>query len=89
MNHQPNRHSVPTNAAPGAAAASWSRLIDTTVVQVEADAMVSGPALLLRPWRPADAAAPVEMYRDDGLRRWTSAAVADTDPSLVARSLPT
>lgn len=40
-------------------------------------AMPSAPGLLLRPWRPADAAELVELYRDESLRRWTSRAIDD------------
>ncbi|WP_425264275.1 GNAT family N-acetyltransferase [Streptomyces bungoensis] len=46
-------------------------------VSLDVAAGASGPALLLRPWGPADAGALVEAYRDDALRRWTSAVVAD------------
>ncbi|KAK1183745.1 GNAT family N-acetyltransferase [Streptomyces sp. NBS 14/10] len=44
---------------------------------LEAEATSSAPALVLRPWGPADAADLVEVYRDDVLRRWTSSAVDD------------
>ncbi|MFI1568610.1 GNAT family N-acetyltransferase [Streptomyces sp. NPDC020490] len=44
---------------------------------LRAPATPSAPALLLRPWRPADAAALVDVFRDDALRHWTSAAVRD------------
>ncbi|SOD86909.1 GNAT family N-acetyltransferase [Streptomyces sp. Ag109_G2-15] len=43
--------------------------------RLEVAATPTGPALLLRPWCPADAAALVEAYRDDALRRWTSGVV--------------
>ncbi|ADI05159.1 putative acetyltransferase [Streptomyces bingchenggensis BCW-1] len=46
-------------------------------VRLEAQATSSAPALVLRPWGPADAADLVELYRDDVLRRWTSSAVDD------------
>ncbi|MGK5691378.1 GNAT family N-acetyltransferase [Streptomyces sp. URMC 128] len=42
-----------------------------------AAATASAPALLLRPWRPADAADLVGLYRDEAMRRWVSAAVHD------------
>ncbi|MFJ5971570.1 GNAT family N-acetyltransferase [Streptomyces sp. NPDC093060] len=45
--------------------------------RLEVAATPSGPALLLRPWCPGDAAALVEAYRDDALRRWTSGVVED------------
>ncbi|MCS0603136.1 GNAT family N-acetyltransferase [Streptomyces sp. LP11] len=45
--------------------------------RLEAAAEPPDPALVLRPWRPADAAELVEVCRDDGLRRWTSLAVDD------------
>ncbi|MFE0255718.1 GNAT family N-acetyltransferase [Streptomyces sp. NPDC059010] len=49
--------------------------------QLEAAATPSAPALVLRPWQPADAPALVELRRhdarDDALSRWTSSAVHD------------
>ncbi|MER8182854.1 GNAT family N-acetyltransferase [Kitasatospora sp. NPDC094015] len=42
-----------------------------------AAATPSGPALVLRPWGPADAADLVGLARDEALRRWTSFAVHD------------
>ncbi|MFD5798964.1 GNAT family N-acetyltransferase [Streptomyces diastatochromogenes] len=48
-----------------------------TTARLEVAATPSGPALLLRPWCPADAAALVEAYRDDALRRWSSEVVED------------
>ncbi|MEU1402327.1 GNAT family N-acetyltransferase [Streptomyces sp. NPDC005728] len=48
-----------------------------SAARLEVAATPSDPALLLRPWRAADAAALAEAYRDDDLRRWTSAAVED------------
>lgn len=45
--------------------------------RLEAEATSAAPALVLRPWGPADAADLVELYRDDVLRRWTSSAVDD------------
>ncbi|WP_329018939.1 MULTISPECIES: GNAT family N-acetyltransferase [unclassified Streptomyces] len=51
-----------------------------TVVRVAAD---GGEALLLRPWRPEDAAELVLVQRGDtALRRWTGAAV-DDEPAAV------
>ncbi|MER5745112.1 GNAT family N-acetyltransferase [Streptomyces sp. NPDC002225] len=37
---------------------------------LRADATPSAPALLLRPWRPADVPALVDAFRDPVLRRW-------------------
>ncbi|MGW4346634.1 GNAT family N-acetyltransferase [Streptomyces sp. NPDC004690] len=51
--------------------------MEKIAVRLEAGATSSAPALVLRPWRPADAPGLVELYRDDALRRWTSAAVDD------------
>ncbi|MFF8729396.1 GNAT family N-acetyltransferase [Streptomyces sp. NPDC015171] len=51
--------------------------MDKSAVRLGADATPSAPALLLRPWSPADAAELVELYRDDTLRRWTSSALDD------------
>ncbi|MFD8423411.1 GNAT family N-acetyltransferase [Streptomyces sp. NPDC059466] len=51
--------------------------MDKIAARLEADATPSGPSLILRPWSPADTADLVELYRDDTLRRWTSAAVND------------
>ncbi|MFI7635897.1 GNAT family N-acetyltransferase [Nonomuraea sp. NPDC049400] len=53
--------------------------MDTITVRLRASATASAPALLLRPWNPADADDLVELYRDGALRRWTSATVADAD----------
>lgn len=44
---------------------------------LHAPATAAGPALLLRPWTPADLPALVEVCRDPVLRRWTSHEVAD------------
>lgn len=57
--------------------ATYSRPMDETAVRLEADATPSAPALLLRPWSPADCADLVDLYGDDTLRRWTSSAVND------------
>ncbi|WP_317446966.1 GNAT family N-acetyltransferase [Streptomyces collinus] len=51
--------------------------MDKTAARLKADATASAPALILRPWSPADAADLVEIYRDDALRHWTSSAVDD------------
>ncbi|MFG2368020.1 GNAT family N-acetyltransferase [Streptomyces mirabilis] len=51
--------------------------MDRIDVRLEAAATPSAPALILRPWSPADAADLVELYQDDVLRRWTSSAVHD------------
>ncbi|WP_217207299.1 GNAT family N-acetyltransferase [Streptomyces sp. AC550_RSS872] len=51
--------------------------MDKIAARLEADATPSAPALILRPWSHADAAALLELYRDDALRRWTSSAVDD------------
>ncbi|MER5530405.1 GNAT family N-acetyltransferase [Streptomyces sp. NPDC002677] len=48
-----------------------------TAVQLSADATPTAPALVLRPWSPADAAELVELSRDEAMRRWTSSAVND------------
>lgn len=54
-----------------------SRAAGRVPVSLDVAGDASGPALLLRPWGPADAGAVVEAYRDDALRRWTSAVVED------------
>ncbi|RSS44539.1 GNAT family N-acetyltransferase [Streptomyces sp. WAC08241] len=51
--------------------------MEKIVAVLEADATPSAPALILRPWSPADTADLVELYRDDALRRWTSSTVND------------
>ncbi|KAB8165694.1 GNAT family N-acetyltransferase [Streptomyces sp. 3MP-14] len=51
--------------------------MEKIVALLTADATPSAPALILRPWDPADAAELVELYRDDALRRWTSPTVND------------
>jgi RimJ/RimL family protein N-acetyltransferase len=51
--------------------------MDEVMTSIETEGARSAPALLLRPWRPADAADLVEIYRDGALRRWTSAAMDD------------
>ncbi|MGY0055983.1 GNAT family N-acetyltransferase [Streptomyces sp. LZ34] len=51
--------------------------MDNIAAQLEAEATPSAPALVLRPWGPADAADLVELCQDRALRRWTNAAVDD------------
>jgi RimJ/RimL family protein N-acetyltransferase len=51
--------------------------MDGISTRLTAAATASAPALLLRPWRPADAADLVDLYRDEALRRWVSARVHD------------
>ncbi|MFI1148901.1 GNAT family N-acetyltransferase [Streptomyces sp. NPDC020817] len=51
--------------------------MDKITPRLEAAATPTAPALRLRPWRPADSAELVEVYRDAALRRWTGAAVHD------------
>ncbi|MDX3230670.1 GNAT family N-acetyltransferase [Streptomyces sp. ME19-01-6] len=48
-----------------------------TEIRLTAEATPGAPALLLRPWVPADAVALAELYRDGALRRWARAAVDD------------
>ncbi|MFF3846056.1 GNAT family N-acetyltransferase [Streptomyces sp. NPDC002328] len=48
-----------------------------TEVRLGAAATATAPALVLRPWRPTDAAALTEAYRDPVLRRWVSGDVRD------------
>ncbi|MEW2416548.1 GNAT family N-acetyltransferase [Streptomyces sp. NPDC046866] len=47
-----------------------------------AAATPTAPALLLRPWRPQDAPALVEAYRDPELLRWTSHRMANEADGL-------
>ncbi|MFI6145177.1 GNAT family N-acetyltransferase [Streptomyces sp. NPDC051109] len=51
--------------------------MDKITSRLEAAATPTAPALLLRPWRPADTGDVVAVYRDAALRRWASAAVHD------------
>jgi RimJ/RimL family protein N-acetyltransferase len=51
--------------------------MDGIITRLTAAATASAPALLLRPWRPADAADLVNLYRDEALRRWLSTGVHD------------
>ncbi|WP_338783663.1 GNAT family N-acetyltransferase [Streptomyces sp. DG1A-41] len=51
--------------------------MDGNITRLTAAATASAPALLLRPWNPADAADLVDLYRDGALRRWASADVHD------------
>lgn len=50
--------------------------------RLRAEATASAPALLLRRWEDADAAALAEAYRDESLRRWTSHAIGDEESAL-------
>ncbi|WLW58765.1 GNAT family N-acetyltransferase [Streptomyces sp. YU58] len=57
--------------------------MDIPVVRLDAPATATAPALVLRPWREADAPALVAVYRDDDLlRRWTSPGPQD-EPAAV------
>jgi RimJ/RimL family protein N-acetyltransferase len=51
--------------------------MDDTEVRLEADATASASALLLRPWRPEDAAGLAEVYGDPLMRRWSSVTMDD------------
>ncbi|MFF7788180.1 GNAT family N-acetyltransferase [Streptomyces sp. NPDC007991] len=51
--------------------------MDGIITRLTAAATASAPALLLRPWRPADAADLVSLYQDEALRRWVSTGVHD------------
>ncbi|MFF5515347.1 GNAT family N-acetyltransferase [Streptomyces coeruleorubidus] len=51
--------------------------MDGITTRLTAAATASAPALLLRPWRPADAADLVDLHRDEALRRWVSAVAHD------------
>ncbi|MFI6855336.1 GNAT family N-acetyltransferase [Streptomyces sp. NPDC050416] len=51
--------------------------MDGIITRLTIAATASAPALLLRPWRPADAAVLVGLYRDEAMRRWVSAGVHD------------
>ncbi|MEV0238460.1 GNAT family N-acetyltransferase [Streptomyces sp. NPDC050674] len=51
--------------------------MEKIAARLQADATPSAPALILRPWSPADAADLVGLHRDDALRRWTSSTVDD------------
>ncbi|GGX70506.1 GNAT family N-acetyltransferase [Streptomyces anandii] len=53
-----------------------------TTGRIRAGATDSAPALLLRRWEEADAAALAEAYRDESLRRWTSHSVPDEESAL-------
>ncbi|MEW2295578.1 GNAT family N-acetyltransferase [Streptomyces sp. NPDC006743] len=48
-----------------------------STARLEAPATATAPALLLRPWEPADAAALAELYQDEALRRFLSHSIAD------------
>lgn len=77
MKQQPHRPAAQPDEALKATAAPYPRPMDEIAARLSADATPSGPALVLRPWGPPDAADLVELYRDDALRRWTSSAVDD------------
>ncbi|MGW6916369.1 GNAT family N-acetyltransferase [Kitasatospora sp. NPDC054939] len=51
-------------------------------VELHATAILTAPALVLRPWRPEDAAALVEAYRDPVLRHWTTSVVTNEAEAL-------
>ncbi|MEO3750024.1 GNAT family N-acetyltransferase [Streptomyces sp. B6B3] len=51
--------------------------MNPTATRLRADAGPSAPALLLRPWRPADGPDLVDMCSDEALRRWTRTTVYD------------
>jgi len=51
-------------------------------VVLDAPATPTAPALRLRPWRPEDVAALVEVCRDPVLRRWTSHSVENDEDGL-------
>lgn len=48
-----------------------------SIPSITSDATPTAPALVLRPWQPADAPALAELGGDAALRRWTSMAVDD------------
>lgn len=51
--------------------------MERITARLNAPATPSAPALVLRPWDPADAPALLGLRGDDALRRWTSFAVED------------
>ncbi|MFJ4620898.1 GNAT family N-acetyltransferase [Streptomyces sp. NPDC088812] len=51
--------------------------MDDEPVRLAAGATASASALLLRPWRPQDAAPLAGVYADPAMRRWSGATVAD------------
>jgi RimJ/RimL family protein N-acetyltransferase len=51
--------------------------MDHTEIHLEAGATASASALLLRPWRPPDAAGLAEVYTDPVMRRWSAVRMAD------------
>ncbi|MCI3273836.1 GNAT family N-acetyltransferase [Streptomyces cylindrosporus] len=51
--------------------------MEKITARLTAAATPSAPALVLRPWTPADAAALVALDWDDALRRWTTATTDD------------
>lgn len=48
---------------------------DRIAVRLHAPATAKAPALVLRPWRPADAAELAVLHRDEELRRWIGSVV--------------
>lgn len=65
----------------GRGAAGYDPAMDAPVV-LHAAATPTAPALVLRPWRVADAAALVEEYRDPALRRWASSCPDSEDDAV-------
>jgi RimJ/RimL family protein N-acetyltransferase len=59
--------------------------VPDTTTRFPAEATPTAPALVLRPWDPADAAGLAALGGDEALRRWTSFAVDDA--SSAARWL--
>ncbi|MFD5134627.1 GNAT family N-acetyltransferase [Streptomyces olindensis] len=51
--------------------------MDGLATRLRAPATSWAPALLLRPWSPADAADLVELYQDEAPRRWVSPGADD------------
>ncbi|MFF8971025.1 GNAT family N-acetyltransferase [Streptomyces sp. NPDC014995] len=51
--------------------------MDDTETCLHAGATASAPALLLRPWRPRDAAGLAEVYGDPVMRRWSNVTMDD------------
>jgi RimJ/RimL family protein N-acetyltransferase len=77
MTQQLPRPAVWPDAASKTAAAAYPQPMDKIAARLKTDATQSAPALLLRPWSPADADDLVEVYRDGALRRWTRSLVDD------------
>ncbi|MDF3301351.1 GNAT family N-acetyltransferase [Streptomyces tropicalis] len=74
-----DRAEGPAGPAPAASGQPWP----AGGVRLVAAATAAAPALLLRPWRAADAEELAGLYRDGLLRRWTNAVVED--PAGAAR----